>query len=416
MRKNKISDALGTVDPAFLQEAAEFTAQPTSLFGKQTFRVLGVCAALVLAVGIALAVAPRLPAILPPNTDTSHIQGTTNTTDQTDSSDTETDSSTDTGVTDTGTNSTTDSEVHYLAFPFSENAYSSGKPTEGFPVKVEPALFIAAGADGAFSENLLDSMKKLLPQVMYEDNEPALLAFADRAPAFGYSALEGKDKISLSLGDWTCYLSYNSTSELTKGAHEALRGTNAVDYYSAKWSDTTTSGVTVDSSVSVQIYRETGLLKDFFISLNDYSSVLKGDVTPEQAKEIATTAVVNLYGADILKELPLYGVSGMLSYGHVTYLVEFRRMYGEVRTEESIKVLVTQSGFICAITTYDLGGYSDIDFAMTTERLESAMKTVQDALGRDKMDLSSVKLVRGTDGAYLLEFYANQSTFWLTIP
>ena len=416
MRKNKISDALGTVDPAFLQEAAEFTAQPTSLFGKQTFRVLGICAALVLAVGIALAVAPRLPAILPPNTDTSHIQGTTNTTDQTDSSDTETDSSTDTGVTDTGTNSTTDSEVHYLAFPFSENAYSSGKPTEGFPVKVEPALFIAAGADGAFSENLLDSMKKLLPQVMYEDNEPALLAFADRAPAFGYSALEGKDKISLSLGDWTCYLSYNSTSELTKGAHEALRGTNAVDYYSAKWSDTTTSGVTVDSSVSVQIYRETGLLKDFFISLNDYSSVLKGDVTPEQAKEIATTAVVNLYGADILKELPLYGVSGMLSYGHVTYLVEFRRMYGEVRTEESIKVLVTQSGFICAITTYDLGGYSDIDFAMTTERLESAMKTVQDALGRDKMDLSSVKLVRGTDGAYLLEFYANQSTFWLTIP
>ena len=106
MRKNKISDALGTVDPAFLQEAAEFSVQLTSRFGKQTFRVLGVCAALVLAVGIALAVAPRLPAILPPNTDTSHIQGTTNTTDQTDSSDTETDSSTDTGVTDTGIGST----------------------------------------------------------------------------------------------------------------------------------------------------------------------------------------------------------------------------------------------------------------------------------------------------------------------
>ena len=307
-------------------------------------------------------------------------------------------------------------EVHYLAFPFVENAYSSGKPTEGFPVKVEPALFIARGADGAFSENLLDSVKKLLPQVKHDYNEPTLLAFADRESAFGYSALEGKDKISMSLGDWTYRLSYNSTSELTKGSHEALRGTNAVDRYSAKWSDTNTIGATVDSSVSVQIYRETGLLKDFFVSLNDYSSVLKGDVTPEQAKEIATTAVVNLYGADILKELPLYGVSGMISYGHVTYLVEFRRMYGEIQTEESINVLVTQSGFICAISTYDLGGYSDIESAMTTERLESAMKTVQDALGRDKMDPSSVKLVRGTDGAYLLEFYANQSTFWLTIP
>lgn len=349
-------------------------------------------------------------------TDTSHTDPTDNTTNTTNTDLTTDSNPTDTNVTDTGTNSTTDSEVHYLAFPFAENAYSSGKPTEGFPVKVEPALFIAAGADGAFSENLLDSMKKLLPQVMHEDNEPALLAFADRESAFGYSALEGKDKISLPLGDWTYRLSYNSTSELTKGVHEALRGTNAVDYYSSKWSDTTTSGVTVDSSVSVQIYRETGLLKDFLVSLNDYSSVLNGDVTPEQAKEIATTAVVNLYGADILKELPLYGVSGMLSYGHVTYLVEFRRMYGDVRTEESIKVLVTQSGFICAITTYDLGGYSDIDFAMTTERLESAMKTVQNALGRDKMDPSSVKLVRGTDGAYLLEFYANQSTFWLTIP
>ncbi|MBQ5820879.1 MAG: hypothetical protein IIW31_06555, partial [Clostridia bacterium] len=103
MTNRELFSALGQLDDDLILAAAPQSRRHSS---PMLLRWGALAAGLVLAVGIAFAVAPRLPAILPPNTDTSHIQGTTNTTDQTDSSDTETDSSTDTGVTDTGIGST----------------------------------------------------------------------------------------------------------------------------------------------------------------------------------------------------------------------------------------------------------------------------------------------------------------------
>ena len=103
MTNRELFSALGQLDDDLILAAAPQSRRHSS---PMLLRWGALAAGLVLAVGIAFAVAPRLPAILPPNTDTSHIQGTTNTTDQTDSSDTQTDSSTDTGVTDTGIGST----------------------------------------------------------------------------------------------------------------------------------------------------------------------------------------------------------------------------------------------------------------------------------------------------------------------
>lgn len=334
-------------------------------------------------------------------TDTSHTDPTDNTTN----TDMTTDSNpTDTNVTDTEGGQTTSTDIPPLTFPFEGSSYfvdASKDVAQPAPLSM---FYVGGGSDGAERS---EAVIKALSKIKRAEDDPRVEEVVSAHVVEGFQALEGKLQLSLQMNNVEFPLRYAKTlsTVMANCPYESLKSTGLVDRYLGTWQG---------EWLSVEINRETGVLTNYFMSLSRHPDLLKGDVSEEEAKQIAIQTITKFYGSEILEEIPYHQTFDTLIQSELGYRIEFRRMYGEYRTEESIFVTVSKGGIVKSVVTYAFGHYANIDSTLTLDRVRAAEQQLKDSLGVGKYTLS--KIVRDGDGNYLLHFYADENSFWLTIP
>ena len=405
MTNRELFSALGQLDDDLILAAAPQSRRHSS---PMLLRWGALAAGLVLAVGIAFAVAPRLPAILPPNTDTSHIQGTTNTTDQTDSSDTETDSSTDANTdsstdltTDSsaGTETNTDTPAAPTPFPFSDTVYGIDLEAINYTIPVKNVYEIFASesySDAAYDKTKESIIEYFRDKATFVTERPN---FAGENKERTKEALPGKESISLSLPgvDKAFVFDYHSTSNsgLIDSPYKVIQRIGSVDYYHHP---------NLDFVIAAQ--RETGLLTYLFYpkAPDEWSSGEK-ELSQEEVEAVARELMVKFYGKEALTTYSYSGTSSaFFKKSDNGYWVVYTRMLGNYPTNEHVKMLITKSGYLVALNTFNWGLYPDLEKTLTVDRVEKAKQDVLDAMPDDVMCYLWT-IERDINGEYYLSFF-----------
>ena len=405
MTNRELFSALGQLDDDLILAAAPQSRRHSS---PMLLRWGALAAGLVLAVGIAFAVAPRLPAILPPNTDTSHIQGTTNTADQTDSSDTETDSSTDTNTdsstdltTDSsaGTETNTDTPAAPTPFPFADTVYGIDLEAINYTIPVKNVYEIFASesySDAAYDKTKESIIEYFRDKATFVTERPN---FAGENKERTKEALPGKESISLSLPgiNKPFVFEYRETSNLglLDSPYKAIQRTGSVDYYYNQ-----------DLDFVVGAQRETGLLTYLYYFDAPLELALEKELTQAEIEAIARDLMVQFYGKDALKTYSYTGTSPARFQGKedASYFIVFTRMLGDYPTNEHIKIKITKSGYLVALNTFNWGLYPDLEKTLTVDRVEKAKQDVLDAMPDDVMCYLWT-IERDINGEYYLSFF-----------
>ena len=404
MTNRELFSALGQLDDDLILAAAPQSRRHSS---PMLLRWGALAAGLVLAVGIAFAVAPRLPAILPPNTDTSHIQGTTNTTDQT--SDTESDSSTDTNTdsstdltTDSsaGTETNTDTPAAPTPFPFVDTIFKVDWKSQGYTIPVQSGYTVYAtpSSDDSASSDAKEKIKLHL-QGKVTLIEGAFHFSGEGKPAT-FEALSGKQAISLTLPKYeeAFTLEYKQTSHSggIDSPYEVIRKTSSNDLYKVK----TSQGF----NVSLLVQRETGVLTQLFFTSAPQEWFI-GDTTQEEAVTMARNLLEQYYGKDALTDYSYTRTSVIDDLGpkDSTYCIVYTRMLGNYPTSEVLKFYITKGGYFTGVSTFNYGLFADLEDTLTVERVEATEKDVRDLF--PGTDLYDWKIDRDLTGEYYLSFF-----------
>ena len=371
MTNRELFSALGQLDDDLILAAAPQSRRHSS---PMLLRWGALAAGLVLAVGIAFAVAPRLPAILPPNTDTSHIQGTTNTTDQT--SDTETDSSTDTGVTDTGIGSTdtstdsTDSNVteekRYVIYVESGMGSSATLPEGNHTLK------FSASSNFTFTSRGASTHKVSSPSAEYRNGKT--FRIDGKEIAFVPDTLRETPFSTVQNG----YLQENYSF--------FLRGKNA------------------DCTFE---YTSTGLLTEYWhFSLGNSGTHLSEDELLARAERILNA----LYGEEFMKEYSVEGITvGKENDSNVNDTVTFLRRIHGYATNDRI-ALSFADGEVFNLAAPSVGYMADCDLTLqeikaAEDYLAKVLKVVPDGLW----------IVLNDAGEYYLKARTEDAFYWISI-
>lgn len=318
--------------------------------------------------------------------------------DRTDTSANTTDSSPDT--TDTSVEDT------FPEIPFEGSVYG-WVPSENYQVSV-PAGFTVSGCNSS-DGSPLQSVDSAALKELFSATLPRVFSLCySNEECEGYTALEGKQKVSLPFNDEKVALSYYKTERtfMKDSKNEMLRRLGLVDRY---------IGTREEKSVLVDIVRDTGLVSSLFISLNWNDPVLVGDLTFTDGEALAKDAISALYGDAFLKKLTFRSSGSGTTTGfgnHELYSYRFTRMFGDYETEEEVYVYVTKGGFVFAVESRGLGYFDDIELVLTADRLKNAADKV-DALFEHS---SSPRIVRGSDGVFYYEFSSGDHDYWLAIP
>ena len=311
-----------------------------------------------------------------------------------------------TEITDSESGSSTSTVVidPFVPFPFEGSSYFVDVSKDVAQPAPLSMFYVGGGSDGAERS---EAVIKALSKIKRAEDDPRVEEVVSAHVVEGFQALEGKLQLSLQMNNVEFLLRYAKTlsTVMANCPYESLKSTGLVDRYLGTWQG---------EWLSVEINRETGVLTNYFMSLSRHPDLLKGDVSEEEAKQIAIQTITKFYGSEILEEIPYYQTFGTLIQSELGYRIEFRRMYGEYRTEESIFVTVSKGGIVKSVVTYAFGHYANIDSTLTLDRVRAAEQQLKDSLGVGKYTLS--KIVRDGDGNYLLHFYADENSFWLTIP
>ncbi len=203
--------------------------------------------------------------------------------------------------------------------------------------------------------------------VTLKNAETKQFSFASKTEINKPSDVE--DQISFELNGKTYLLQYNRTFETALSSSENLK-----DY--SKFNEYKSETVRVYTRVS------TGEIL-FFSNVDENDRKASGDLTADDAKKIADSTLLTLYGSSIQEEY-LYDTTVQKDSRHdVHHTVVYRKYVWGVPTKDKIQISVNMKGDVVALNAIMLGVFSQAEDQLTKKEIDDAISVLHEALSNE---------------------------------
>ncbi len=148
-----------------------------------------------------------------------------------------------------------------------------------------------------------------------------------------------------------------------------------------------------------------------FVNFDEETNTAHGNVTEEEAKAIAASVLLSVYGDSASEEYAydttLYTDSPLGVY----YTVVYRKHVLGVPTQDAIQISVNRRGEIVGINAKYLGMFSLAEEQLTKQDIDGAIAVLQEAFSA-KWTILSTRLVLDTEGHYHLSAPLARTGSW----
>lgn len=140
----------------------------------------------------------------------------------------------------------------------------------------------------------------------------------------------------------------------------------------------------------------------FFANLNREVRNISGDLTEDEAKELAVSTLTEVYGKDIFNEYVLDYVLFTDNQSRKRCSVIYTKYVHGIPTNDMIQLGFNLKGELIAINSLMLGVYDNAEKDITKEQIDNALAYLNDTLGA----VSSPTLIVDSLGDYYLKAYS----------
>ena len=319
-------------------------------------------------------------------------------------------------TTDSSTGTETDTPVVPTPFPFADTVFDLEWDSKGYKVPSRDTYVLSAELTGDDSVN-----SSLKTEIELNLNGKGILTTTEIPNLSGkskpstFSPLSGKETIELQFPKIEAFtINYAETMNrgMLDSPHELIRKTGALDIYYGAFEYEFRK---VD--VMMSVHRETGILKQLFVSSIPISWFY-GDTTQKEAEDLANKFLVLFYGKDALSDYT-YIHTSLVNEGvkDATYCVVYKRMFAGYPTSEALRFYITKGGYFTGVSTFSYGLFADIEETLTEDRVKAAEKALDEFLPCDHY---MTKIHRDVNGEYYLSALLLDPradwTCWINIP
>ena len=140
----------------------------------------------------------------------------------------------------------------------------------------------------------------------------------------------------------------------------------------------------------------------FFANLNREVRNISGDLTEDEAKELAKATLTEMYGEDILNQYVFDEVVFTDNQMTTRYGIIYRKYVHGIPTNDQMSISFNMNGEVLSINARLLGVYDNAEKDITKEQIDNALAYLNDTLGA----VSLPTLIVDSLGDYYLRAYS----------
>ena len=198
---------------------------------------------------------------------------------------------------------------------------------------------------------------------------------------------DASDQITLKINEDSYVLEYGGTYETALSDSENYKSYSVYNLYKRDWFRAYTRAVTNE------------LL--FFSNTSDARLEANCGITEAEAKDIAETTIISLYGQNILKEYTFEETIYTNTDNMVQYTVIYRKYVWGTPTDDSIQISINMSGKVVAINAKNLGLFSNAEKLLTKDSIDNAVDKMRETFS-NKWTIGKTMLVLDSEGDYYI--------------
>ena len=142
----------------------------------------------------------------------------------------------------------------------------------------------------------------------------------------------------------------------------------------------------------------------FFVDANEKSRKATGNLTEEQAKELAKAVITDQYGEDMLREYDFERVIYTDDRERHEYTVVYTKYIHGMPTNDSIQIGFNMRGEVLSINAMLMGIYNDAEKDVSKKQIEAARNVLYDCVPENwEMSSDGACLIIDSLGDYYLE-------------
>ena len=149
----------------------------------------------------------------------------------------------------------------------------------------------------------------------------------------------------------------------------------------------------------------------FFSNLNREARNISGDLTEDEAKELAVSTLTEVYGKDIFNEYVFDYVLFTDNQSTKHCSVVYTKYVHGIPTNDMIQLGFNLKGELIAINSLMLGVYDNAEKDITKEQIDNALAYLNDTLGA----VALPTLIVDSLGDYYLQAYSGYSIVYINI-
>ena len=138
-----------------------------------------------------------------------------------------------------------------------------------------------------------------------------------------------------------------------------------------------------------------------FTNLDENLRTAKGDLTEEEARGIADSALLSLYGETAKQEYAYETAVFTDTRLGTHYTVVYRKFVWDVPTNDSIQITVNMNGDIIGVNAKHFGMFSSSESQVSSEELQNAISVIKEKYS-EKWTIGAVQLVLDSEGDYYI--------------
>ena len=139
----------------------------------------------------------------------------------------------------------------------------------------------------------------------------------------------------------------------------------------------------------------------FFFNRNMEKYLQEGDLTEEQAKEIAKEQLTLLYGSTVLSEYQQTNVIRTDDQLKNSYTVVYTKYVYGLQTEDDISITLNMQGEIIGINASHLGVFNNAENELSKEHIDNAVSALNDNFSKE-WTIVGHRLVTDSKGDYYI--------------
>lgn len=242
----------------------------------------------------------------------------------------------------------------------------------------EHVIYCYAGAGEAFIDKSGSSVK-------FEDAERKVFSFSRRNEISKPS--DADDQLTLALNGKEYSLHYSRSYET------AWSSSNDFQNYS-KFNSYKDGTITAETRVSTN-----ELL--FFSNVDENVRNAIGDITENEAKNIASETILSLYGETVQQEYTYETTVFTDNDFHLIYTVVYRKCVWDTPTNDAIQISINMQGDVVGINALNLGMFSLAENQIEKSAITDAISTLE-ATFSEHWDIFDTRLVLEAKGDYYI--------------